>query len=137
MSDMRKSRPQAGKVHSKASRAILASMVAAFMAPKGPVPGVELLEPETPAPGKKQRRSSKNYQPGQRPSTMPKNPQTGEAISKDRRRRREIKALFLEDNGRRMNRKDFKRERRLAKLELPQALEQTRSMSALFMFRGG
>lgn len=134
MSDMRKSRPQAGKVHSKASRAILASMVAAFAAGKAPVPGVDLPEPETPAPGKKQRRSSKNYQPGERPSSMPKN-HAGMAISEDRRRRRKIKALFAEENGRPMNPKDFKRERRLAKLELPAALEEANSMRSLF--RGG
>lgn len=130
MSDMRKSRPQAGKVHSKASRAILASMVATF-SQAGARAHEQLVEKKL-AIGEK---DTYKPRPGERPTTMPRHPETGEAISEDRRRRRKIKALFAEENGRPMSAKDFKRERRRAELDLPAALEEANSMRSLF--RGG
>lgn len=100
MSDMRKSRPQAGKIHSKAR--------------PGRQPAITTKATQADVDA---MLGIKNYRPraGETPTTMPRHAHSGEGISEDRRRKKQIKAEFRAKHGRRMNAKAYKRARRLAK----------------------
>lgn len=99
MSDMRKSRPQAGKVHSRA--------------PSKPITKLQAAADVAAMFGQ----SYKGPRAGETPTTMPKHVHTGGYINEDRRRKRKIKQAYREKHGRRMNAKAWKRDRRARKEE--------------------